>query len=426
MWRRTRRWRWVLVVCLCLTGCAGGTIDPPPRVAPTLATPSQTTPLDGLAAPTTPPQATPTAPRMLPSPVTAATPAAATNGQAHGAVVPIGTLTIQRAAHTAALLADGKVLIVGGCTLASCELDEAATTAEVFDPATSTFAPTGALAVQRVGHTATSLPDGRVLIAGGWRKGALNDSVESYDPAIGVFSVVGKLVTARGGHTAVPLGDGHVLFVGGSGASGPLASAEVFDARSGIARPVGDMATPRAGPVAVRLADGRVLVLGGERGRNRVLASAEIFDPITNTFTRIGDMSLVRYKHAAIRLRDGRVLVVGGSDGADFRGRYASAELFDPTTGRFSPTGQMALQRFKLGDTLALLPDATVLVAGGGEYPEVYDPATGHFLPVVGTLGTAWSFATATALADGRVLIVGGYDDRIALTARAWVYTTGR
>jgi hypothetical protein len=86
----------------------------------------------------------------------------------------------------------------------------------------------------------------------------------------------------------------------------------------------------------------------------------------------------------------------------------------------------MALRRFKLGDTLALLPTGEVLVAGGGERPEVYDPATGTFRPADGTLGAPWSFATTTPLPDGRVLIAGGYDDRINPTARAWVYEPGR
>jgi hypothetical protein len=133
-------------------------------------------------------------------------------------------------------------------------------------------------------------------------------------------------------------------------------------------------------------------------------------------------MTTARYKHGAGVLSSGEVLVVGGSDERDYFGRYASAELFDLPSATFRPVGAMASPRFKLPAAVAPLPSGTVLIAGGGTQAEVYDPATRVFRPVSGSLGSEWSFMTATPLPDGRVLLTGGYDPRIRLTAQAWLY----
>jgi hypothetical protein len=168
--------------------------------------------------------------------------------------------------------------------------------------------------------------------------------------------------------------------------------------------------------------DGRVLVTGGSAD-GRVHRSAEAFDPRTGRFRRVAPMTLARHKHAAVTLRDGRVLVVGGSDARDFRGRYASAELFLAGRGRFVRTGGMAARRFKLPAAVVRLADGRVLVAGGAVATEAYEPRTGRFRGEPGRLDTGRSFSTATALRDGRVLVAGGYDDRITSTPRAWLVT---
>jgi hypothetical protein len=178
----------------------------------------------------------------------------------------------------------------------------------------------------------------------------------------------------------------------------------------------------------VLLQDGRVLVVGGSSaGRYpnaHIETSAEIYDPATGRFSMAGSMNTARHKQAAVLLSDGRVLVVGGSDNRDWRGKYASAELFNPADGRFSPAGEMTSQRFKLMQGVVRLPDGRVLIAGGAERPEIYDPAKKSFQLVGGTVGNGRYFSSATLLADGRVLIAGGYgDDAMAgAVANAWIY----
>jgi hypothetical protein len=127
-------------------------------------------------------------------------------------------------------------------------------------------------------------------------------------------------------------------------------------------------------------------------------------------------MAVPRHKAAGVTLADGRVLVVGGSDHGDFSGRYRSAELFDPSTGQFERTGDMAGSRYKISGAVVLLADGRVLVAGGARQAELYDPSAGAFTAVPADANLGYSFATATRLADGTVVVAGGYDDRISLT----------
>ena len=149
--------------------------------------------------------------------------------------------------------------------------------------------------------------------------------------------------------------------------------------------------------------------------------SAELYDPRTGTFSKTGDMRFARHKHAAAPTAGGRILVVGGSDANDFRGRYASAELYDPASGRFRPVRPMAQRRFKLPDAVVGLASGAVLVAGGATSVERYDGSSRRFR-TVGRLGAELLFSTATLLSDGQVLIAGGYDERIRLSGRAWLY----
>jgi hypothetical protein len=181
------------------------------------------------------------------------------------------------------------------------------------------------------------------------------------------------------------------------------------------------MRVPREAHAAVALRDGRVLVVGGRSATGRVLASAEIYDPRTGRFTSAGRLRLARHKHAAVTLRNGSVLVVGGSDARDFYGRHANGEIFDPARARTRRLVRMSEARFKLPDAVVRLPSGRVLVAAGGFAVEIYEPRSGRFR-ADGRLGASLSFSTATLLRDGRVLIAGGYDDRIAVTRSVWTY----
>lgn len=337
-------------------------------------------------------------------------------------VVALGTMSTPRAAHSATALQDGRVLIAGGCTADSCEMGDEGATAELYDPETGAFAPTGRMATERVSHIAALLPNGRVLLAGGFDRSRVVASSQVYDPTTGTFADGPDMATPRAGATATPLRDGRILVAGGFDGRRRLATAEVYDPTTGSFAPTGDMATPRGEHAAALLPDGRVLVVGGSREQGKVLASAEVYDPAIGTFSATGDLSAARHKLAAIGLVDGRVLVVGGADARDGRGRYASTELYDPASGTFGKSATMAAARYKLPAAVVALPDGTVLIAGGDQRAELYDHAVDRLRTVDGDLGADWAFATATALPDGSVLIAGGYDATIRPTAGAWLY----
>jgi len=338
-----------------------------------------------------------------------------------GRVTAISSMTRQRAAHTATLLPDGKVLLAGG--FAGDENSLAS--AEIFDPATNTFAPADNMKASRAGHTATLLPNGKVLIAGGYN-GSYLASAELYDPATRTFRPTGRMVTARSGHVALLLKNGKVLLVGGVGIGWTfLADAELYDPLTNTFTPTGGMATARESHTATLLRDGRVLITGGHKGRRSAItiySSAEIYNPASGTFSPTGNLTVRRHKHDATLLADGRVLIVGGSDEHDGRGTYRDGEIFNPSTGAFTGVGNMNAARYKLQGTTVLLRDGKVLIAGGSNRAEVFDPTTNRFSFAEGDMGARRLFATATLLKNGQVLITGGYDDEQAVGASAWIY----
>ena len=133
--------------------------------------------------------------------------------------------------HAATMLSDGRILVAGGWKTAVGKTDgtSALASAELYDPASGTFTPTGDMTVPRAFPTATLLPDGRVLIAGGWNGSNAVASAEIYDPASGTFTPTGDLTAAREGNTATLLSDGRVLITGGrDGSGGVLVSAELY------------------------------------------------------------------------------------------------------------------------------------------------------------------------------------------------------
>jgi Kelch motif/Galactose oxidase, central domain len=337
-------------------------------------------------------------------------------------VTPGPSLSVPRAVHTATLLKSGKVLIAGGCTRGTCEVAAEGATTELFDPARNRFEPGPRMTHPRVGHTATRLVGGDVLIAGGWDRadGDPTASAELFEHASGRFVPVGSMRARRGGATASLLRDGRVLIVGGTDGSSTLRSAEIFDLRTRSFRRTGATAVPRGSHSAARLAGGKVLVAGGSADRDRVLASAELYDPRTGRFSRVGSLKVARHKHAVVALPGGGALVVGGSNAHDFDGRHASAEVFSVRTRRFVRVGSMLNARFKLDGSIVVLRPGVVLVAGGARAVEIYNGKRRRF-GWIGATGARLMFATATLLRDGRVLFAGGYDDGIQISRRAWL-----
>ena len=337
---------------------------------------------------------------------------------ASGGLQPARDLRAPRAVHTATVLPDGRVLVAGGCVDPGCESPTATT--ELYDPVKRRSVVGPRLSRPLVGHAAIALRDGSVLVLGGWSGRVPTASAERL--VGGRFVATGSMLSPRGGFTATRLRDGRVLVVGGSSGSEALASAELYDPESGSFVATGSLARSREAHSATLLRDGRVLVVGGSDGAD-VLRTAEIYDPTTGRFSPTGPLSAPRHKHAAVVLRDGRVLVVGGSDARDFRGRYRSTEVWSPTTRRFRPGPALREPRFKIPDAVVRLGSGDVLVAGGGETVERLRPG-GRFVED-GELGAALMFATATVLPGGSVLVAGGYDESITPTAGTWLYRSG-
>jgi Galactose oxidase, central domain/Kelch motif len=335
-----------------------------------------------------------------------------------GGLEPAHDLRVPRAVHTATVLPDGRVLIAGGCTDPGCE--SATATTELYDPAGRRFLRGPRLRQPRVGHAAVKLRDGSVLVLGGWTARVPTAFAERL--VGGRFVSAGRMLSPRGGFTATRLSDGRVLVVGGNSGSEALASAELYDPEPGSFVATGSLARSREAHSATLLRDGRVLVVGGSDGVD-VLRTAEVYDPATERFAPAGTLSVPRHKHAAVVLRDGRVLVVGGSDERDSRGRYRSTELWSPATGRFTRASALREPRFKIPDAVVRLSTGDVLVAGDGDTVERLWPG-GRFAEA-GELDGSFMFATATTLPGGRVLIVGGYDESITPTAGAWLYRSG-
>ncbi len=338
-----------------------------------------------------------------------------------GGFVAASKMNQGRYGQSATLLEDGRVLIVEGGTFNGQELH----TGEVYDPVRDRFTETGHTFFNRtyIRDGAVRLADGRVLIVGGCGNAVYNSSVsfsgffciglrgaELYDPSTNAFSLISPMLDKRVWHTATPLQDGRILIAGGSTADFAdlryVTMAEVFDPDTERFIPAGSLAIGRISATATLLEDGKVLIAGGQ-GENGNLNEAELFDPATGQFSTTGSMISERMAHSATLLPDGRVLMVGGNQAT------LGAEIYDPASGTFSAAPSQPVIPVRYYHSAVRLMDGRVLILGGvvnavyEPVAEIYDPSTGVF-QAAGNLLNAVQFETATLLQDGRVLKAGG------------------
>ena len=454
-----------------LVGCAGpatsgfawptGTapspapVTAPPTPTPAPATASVTAEPTVTVLPTPTPMAS-TSPSPAPTPSPTATPPAAARW------VPAGTMKLARSYFAALPLADGTVLVVGHdntCTPGGANEDSVE--AELFD-GTDAWARTAPLNAPRDGFASVRLRDGRVLVTGGYTgvtatAGVLAySSARIYDPQTGTWAKPGLMHVARYQPSAALLADGRVLVAGGVYADensfDTRASAELFDPGTGKWSVTGSMKTARSAASAVTLDDGRVLVVGGVDSDGDPLRTAEVFDPDSGRWSSAGSLAKARAGFTLTLLPDGSVLAVGGDPGGSWASDkpLASAERFDPSSGTWSPAASMATPRTL--HVAALLEDGTVLVAGGNDralvlpsgtsavpgepggaivfasapgdarvaltplnaFPpptastEIYDPVTDSW-STAAPMASRRAAASAVALDDGSVLVIGGY-----------------
>lgn len=285
------------------------------------------------------------------------------------------------------------------------------------------YAPTvGSLGTARAFHTATLLANGQVLIVGGYNGSYLN-SAQLYDPTTGSFTATGNLVTARAYHTATLLANGQVLIVGGNNV-GYLASAELYNPANGTFSNTDSITSPRVNHTATLLNNGKVLVAGGSNGT--ALGTAQLYDPLTGLFESSINLNHARQFHTATLLPSGKVLLVAGYDFS----YLTSGEVFNPATGTFTPTCD-DLGAARAFHSASLLPNGKVLITGGNNGSamvgtDVYDVnddggntgcTSGGFAGFFFPLNTARFNNTATTLPNGDVLLTGGQSGAAAITA---------
>ncbi|HVK62892.1 MAG TPA: kelch repeat-containing protein, partial [Polyangium sp.] len=324
-------------------------------------------------------------------------------------------LNLARWNHTATRLQNGKVLIAGGSPQSDANIRTA--TVEIYDPVTGTFTAAAPMTMPRTYHTATLLLNGKVLVVGG--QSPDSQSAEVYDPATDQWTSTPNMGAAHARHDAALLLGGQVAVVGGrSGASGSagVAQIDLYDPATNTWSTGGVLSKGRFDLRVTTLLDGKVLVTGGvvTSPSTAYVATAELCDPLAGNCAALPAMSEPRGLHTATRLLDGGVLVTGGTGSGV--ASTASCQLYDPSTNMWKPAPSLSVPR--RDQTATLLQNGKVLVTagytggmGGGYYSsaEIYNPATNTWASTASMTGARVRHA-ATLLQDGKVLVTGGFD----------------
>jgi murein DD-endopeptidase MepM/ murein hydrolase activator NlpD/N-acetylneuraminic acid mutarotase len=308
-----------------------------------------------------------------------------------------------------ASLSDGKALVVGAGS-------SSANSAEIYDPSNDNWELTNSLARSMFANTATTLNDGKVLVAGfGFSTSGSNPvSSQIYNPANNTWSLAGNMQKVRYFHQASLLNDGRILATGGINNNTGTASAEAYNPSTNQWTTAPSMNAARYGHRSNTLNDGRVLITGGGTSTS-YLKSVDIYNPTVNTWTQAKPMSTQRFGHTATLLPNGKVLVTGGIGSGD---PLASTEIFDPTNNTWTPANSMNASRLLHAATLR--NDGKVLVTGGisrqaegytiTNTTEIYDPATNTWIQGPYMISPR-SYHATTELTNGHVLAVGGVSD---------------
>jgi len=360
--------------------------------------------------------------------------AATSFAQAPGTWTRTGSLSSARFAFTAVLLKDGGVLVAGGF---DASLTSVLSSAEIYDPVSRKWKLTGSMSTARAYYAASLLPDGRVLVAGGCTNTtcyAATPTAEIFDPATGVWQPTGSMSTDRRSFSADLLQNGNVLVIGGCTAgpcSSVLVSSELYDPTTGVWSLSDRVTYERSGFRATLVTSGKVLVSGGfDPNGGRTQRIAEMYDPASGTFSDMARMNVGRFDHTATLLSDGKILAAAGLFGwADFKtGR--TSEIYDPVANKWTMVGN--LNNVRADHAAALLPNGKVLVAGGIGYPpgknavvlrsaELFDPNTST-RSLTGKMTTARDDGGMVLLSNGKVLAVGGVSNGGVVVASAELY----
>ncbi len=344
-----------------------------------------------------------------------------------------GKMASARAAHTATLIPGRGILVAGGWEPAigarsiSVNMEDMTATgvqplgsAELSSLTGDTWATTGSMSQPRAFHTATLLPDGHLLVAGGSTGTATLRSSELYDPSSAGWSNAGALPEIRVLHSATLLPGGSVLVAGGSSVrKTELSSSTLYTRATGIWTLAAEMSAPRQYFTATLLSDGKIFIAGGETktsaSSSQFLNTVEVYDPAGNSCAvATNRLHETRAGHTATLLPNKKVLVVGGYDAGNpivGKGFFMSAELYDPDNQSLTPTKPLGGPR--ANHTATLLPTGKVLVAGGAQanFDNLYDPDQGTWTYVADEVGGQLTGHTATLLPTGKVLFAGGARD---------------
>lgn len=341
-----------------------------------------------------------------------------------------GQMTIARQKFGFALVSGGKFLVAGGFDGANN-----LASAELYDPNTGLFTPTGSMQVERQLPITIPVLGGLVLVAGGL-SGTYLAECELYNPQSGIFVPTGSMSTPRSATTASAtlLVNGSVLVLGGvipGGSPTYLNTGEVYNPSVGTWSPTGNMTFPTQGATATILTNGTVLVAGGISTGGITNAGAQLYNSTSNSFAATGNMNHDRTAAAAVRLGNGKVLVAGGS--ASGTGTIATCEVYDPALGTWANVASLGTPR--QGHTLTILPDGSgkVLAAGGlnaggaiVSTAEIYDPVANTWTAVPGGMSSAREFASAISGGVGnqpsKIFIAGGQDNTFTTVATMDIY----